>query len=131
MSKGPASDPPHENETGDEGHRPFISSETVILEQGDELRGFVTGMHEITVRREGKDETGFYFEILEDERGLVRLSMSLGLMGLKALVGRPVHCIIRCTGTQKTPAGSMKLWQVMVKKAPLPELLTAGGDAPF
>jgi len=124
---GPANEAERDTQTGDEGYQPFISSETAILEEGEELRGFVTGMHEIKT----KDGTGFYFEILSDDRGLVRLSMSLGLMGLKALVGKPYHCIIRCTGEQKTPQGSMKLWKVMVKKAAMPELLTAGGDVPF
>ena len=77
---------------------PLLSTQTVILERGDTIRGWIVGMEKI-----GDQEA--YFNLLTEDRGMVKLSISTMLKPLKAFIGKPLLITITCVEEQALGGG--------------------------
>ena len=99
------------------------SSETIELEVGEEIVGWVLG-YDIgpefkagsTTERTGRDKP-YYLKLLTEDRGVVRMPISRNLTVCCRLVGMPIRVFITRQADTKVAAGSMKNFDIDVQRA--------------
>lgn len=83
-----------------DGEIPLLTSETVKLEIGDEIEGWIVGFEQF------QDEINEgYLRIFTENAGMVKLSLSTMLKPLKVFVGKPLKIRIVCTDEQTLGGG--------------------------